>query len=149
MDPSLHDLIVASPGVMVILKWAFDRYMKRADKTEENVEASRIAAQASLETEVKSLAERVTTIKSDIRLMETKFSGNDNEFRVIKERLSEEIRGLKERIEGVSDDHKARLKELESLVTQLKTIIDYRLTDRQYDTSSDDAPGPTFRSRRK
>lgn len=101
-------LAAAAPGVLVLGKWAFDRFVSRADRTAEKVEADRSAAEKAVADDVKQVRSDMSDVKADMRVMLEKLT-----------RGSEETRALKERIDGISSAYGPKLAALEEKVARL------------------------------
>jgi len=100
--------LAAAPGALVLGKWAFDRFVTRADRTSDKVEDARAAAEKAVADDVKQVRSDMSDVKADMRVMLEKLT-----------RGSEETRALKERIDGISAAYGPKLAALEEKVARL------------------------------
>ena len=105
-------LVTAAPGVLVLGKWAFDRFVARAARTAEKVEAKEEKEAHDTETKL----DQVLALLGKLEV----------EFARLGERFVQQaaaVDGLRDRIDGISQSHGPKLDALAERVTRLEERV--------------------------
>jgi hypothetical protein len=108
-ETALLVLVAAIPTIISFIKWAAERWVNRADKREEQVEASETK-------KLDAVLVGVTELKQEFAVMGTK---------LLQQAAS--VDALRGRIDGISAAHGPKLDSLAERVTRVETQLEERL----------------------
>lgn len=107
-------------GTVVIWKIAehlLRKQLERGAKAEEAIEAAKATVEASQSEDLKELNQVISELKGSVRLLVDGIRRSTDAETALNGRLD----ALKERTEGISNDHRPRIGALELLVTRVET----------------------------